>query len=89
MDLDATCLYPSAVRDDKSIHPLLESGYAFTPDVNEDLIEKLNSENFNEGSAILEEYYNPPDLIFQHLPVKDQKNLEANRISYPQLDFCR
>ena len=75
MDLDATCLYPSAVRDDKSTHPLLETGYAFTPDVNEDLTEKFNSENFNEGSANIElEYYNPPDLIFQHLPVKDQKN---------------
>ena len=35
-------------------------------------VEKINSSKFNQGSAILKiKNYNPPDIIFRHLPVKE------------------
>ena len=33
-DFDAVSLYPSAMWDEKSIHPRIETGYAYTPDMN-------------------------------------------------------
>ena len=39
--------------DDKIIYPRTESGYAFLPDMNDDLFEKVNIEAFTHGSAIL------------------------------------
>ena len=47
-------------------------------------VEAFNNQTFNQDgdeSAILRiKYYNPPDLIFQHLPVKEKvKNVEINR----------
>ena len=48
-------------------------GYVYTPDMNNELVEKLNSGNFTQGSAILKiKYYNPKNLIVQHLPVKER-----------------
>ena len=37
-DFDAVCLYPSAMSDPKSIYPRLETGYAYTPDKNDELV---------------------------------------------------
>ena len=34
-DFDAISLYPSAMWDENSIHPRIETGYAFTRDMNE------------------------------------------------------
>ena len=80
-DFDAVSLYPSAIWDEKSIYPKIETGYAFTPDMNNSLVEMLNNQTFTEGSAILKiKYYNPRDLIVQHLPVKEkEKKIEINR----------
>ena len=66
--------------DEKSIYPRIETGYAFTTDMNGQLVEKFNTGNFNQGSAILKiKYYNPRDLIVQHLPVKEkEKKIEIN-----------
>ena len=70
-DFDAVSLYPSAMWDPKSIYPKIETGYAYTNDMNNDLVEKLNNGKFNQGSAILRiKYYNPKNLIVQHLPIK-------------------
>ena len=68
--------------DENSIYPRIETGYAYTRDMNDELVEKLNTGNFNQGSAILKiKYYNPRDLIVQHLPIKEkEKKIEINRM---------
>ena len=68
--------------DEKSIYPRIETGYAFTRDMNNELVEKFNNETFTQGSAILKiRYYIPKDLIVQHLPVKEkEKKIEINRM---------
>ena len=84
MDYDATSLYPSAMWDKNSVNPKIETGFAYKPHMNNVYIEAFNNQTFNQGgdeSAILTiKYYNPPDLIFQHLPVKEKvKKIEVNR----------
>ena len=73
MDFDATSLYPSAMWDENSVYPKIESGFAFKPHMNHVYVEAFNNQTFNEDgdeSAILtKKYYNPPDLIFQPLPI--------------------
>ena len=49
---DAVSLYPSAMSDPKSIYPRIESGYAFTPDMNDELVENIKNQTFTKGSAI-------------------------------------
>ena len=45
-DFDAVSSYPSAMWDEKSIYPRIETGYAFTRDMNDELVEKLNNQTF-------------------------------------------
>ena len=52
-DFDAVSLYPSAMWDENGIYQRIETGYAFTRDMNDELVEKFNSDNFNQGSAII------------------------------------
>ena len=79
-DFDAVSLYPSAMSYPEIIYPRIETGYAFTPDMNDDLVEKFNNQTFTQGSAISKiRYYNPKDLIVQHLPVKErEKKIEMD-----------
>ena len=81
-DFDAVSLYPSAMWDENSIYPRIETGYAFKPHLNNELVEKFNNQTFTQGSAILKiKYYNSRDLIVQHLPVKEkEKKIEINRM---------
>ena len=81
-DFDALSLYPSAMWDENSIYPRIETGYAYTKDMNNELVEKFNIQTFTQGSAILKiKYYNPRDLIVQHLPIKEkEKKKEINRM---------
>ena len=81
-DFDATSLYPSAMWDENGIHPRKETGSAFTPDMNEKLVKKFNIGNFTQGSALLKiEYYNPKNLVVQHIPVKERETkIEINRM---------
>ena len=81
-DFDAVSLYPSAMWDENSIYPRIETGYAFTTDMNDELVNKFNNGSFIQGSAILRiKYYNPKDLIVQHLPIKEKVNkMEINRM---------
>ena len=76
MDYDASSLYPSAMWDEKSVYPKIETGFAFKPDMNDVYVEALNNQTFNQDadeSALLRiKYYNPPYLLFQHLPVKEK-----------------
>ena len=85
MDFDATSLYTSAMWNENSVYPKTETGFAFKPHMNDVYVEAFNNQSFNEDgdeSAILTiKYYNPPDLIFQHLPVKEKvKKIEVNRM---------
>ena len=81
-DFDAVSLYPSAMWDRKSIFFEIETGYAFTKKMNDDLVNKFNTRSFTQGSAILKvKYYNPTRLIVQHLPVEEKvKKIEINRM---------
>ena len=84
MDFDATSLYPSAMWDEKSVYPKIDNGFAFKPHMNDVYVEAFKNQTFNENgheSAILTKYYNPPDLKFQHLPIKEKvKKVEVNRM---------
>ena len=50
--------------------------------MNEELVEKFNNQTFTQTSAILKiKYYNPKNLIVQHLPVQEkEKKNEINRM---------
>ena len=85
MGYDGNSLYPSAMWDEKSTYPKIETGFAFKPHMNDVYVKAFNDQTFNEDgdeSAILTiKYYNPPGLIFQHLPVKEKvKKIEVNRM---------
>ena len=85
MDFDATSLYPSAMLDENSVYPKIETGFTFQPDLNDVYVEAFNHQTFSEDgneSAILAiKHFNPPDLIFQLLPVKEKvKKIEVNRM---------
>ena len=69
----------------KTVYPKIETGFAFNPHMNDVYVEAFNNQTFNrdgDESAILTiKYYNPPDLIFQQLPVKEKvKELEVNTL---------
>ena len=85
MDFDPSSFYPSATWDENSVYPKIEIGFAFKPDRNDVYVEALNNQTFNQDgdeSAILTiKYYNPPNLVFQHLPVKEKvEKIEVNRM---------
>ena len=39
MDFDATSLYPSAMYDENSVYPKIETGFAFKPHMNDVYVE--------------------------------------------------
>ena len=85
MDFDATSLYPSALWDEISVYPKIETGFPFEPHMKITYVDAFNNQTFNQDgdeSAILRiKYSNPANLIFQHLPVKEKvKNVEVNRM---------
>ena len=42
-DFDAVSLYPSAMWDENSFYPRIETGYAYTRDTNDELIQQFNT----------------------------------------------
>ena len=81
-DFKAVSLYPSAMWDEKSIYPKIETGYGYEKHMNNELVEKFNNQTFTQGSAILKiKYFTPKNLIVQHLPAKGkEKKIEINRM---------
>ena len=85
MGYDGNRLYPSAMWDENSVYPKIETGFAFAPPMNDVYAKAFNDQTFNEKgdeSAILTtKYYNPTNLIFQHLPIQEKvKKIEFNRM---------
>ena len=73
MDFDATSLYPSAMWFEKSKFCEVETGFAFTVDMNDGVNEKFNTQIFTQYSAILKLFIlNPEDLLFQQLPLREK-----------------
>ena len=70
------------MSDPKSIYQRTETGFPYTPDMNDELVEKFISQTFTQGSAILKiKYFNSENSIVQHLPVKERvKKIEINRM---------
>ena len=48
-DFDAVSLYPSAMWDENSIYPRIETDYAYTRDMNKELVEKFNNQILHKG----------------------------------------
>ena len=89
MDFDANSLNRSATLDDISIHPQIQTGFDFRPLLNDTLVTDFNIISFNKDgndSEFLEiKYYNPPNLIFRHLPIKEKignSKVKRMRIGY-------
>ena len=73
-DFDCVSLFSSALWDKASKYLRTETDYVFTPDMDDELVEKFSTQTFTQGSAILKiKYYNPKDLIVQHLTLKEKK----------------
>ena len=80
MEFDATSSYPSATWDENSVYPEKETGIAFKPHITT-YVKAFNHQNCNDSATLKLKYYNPLNLIFQHLPVKEKvKNIEVNRM---------
>ena len=79
---DAVSLYPSAMLDENSIYPRIETGYVLTSDMNVNIVEKFNNGKFTQRNAILKrKYYIPKNLIVQHIPLKERETkIEINRM---------
>ena len=59
--------------DAKRIYPRIETGFAYSTDMNDELAEKFNTDNFTQRRTTSKiKYYNPKNLIGQHLPVKER-----------------
>ena len=85
MAFDGNSLYPSAMWDENSVYPKIETGFVFKPYMNKTYLDAFNNQDFDQNgdeSAILTiKYYNRSDLIFQHVPVKEKvKKMEVNRM---------
>ena len=48
MDFDGNTLYPSAMWDENSLFPKIESGFAFAPHKNDVYVEAFNDQTFSE-----------------------------------------
>ena len=60
--------------DENSIYPRINTGYAYTKNMNDELVEKFRTGNFNKESAPLKiMYYNPRDLVVQNLLIKERE----------------
>ena len=85
VDFDATSLNPSAMWGQNSVYPKIETAFAFKPQMNDVYVKAFNDQTFiedgNESALLTIKYYNPRDLIFQHLAVKEKvKKIEVDRM---------
>ena len=71
LDYDANSLYPSAMWDENSVSPKIETGFAFKPDMIDLYVAAFNNQTINqdgdESVVLTVKYYNPADLIFTNI----------------------
>ena len=85
---DATLLYFLAVLDEKALHRKIDTGYAFTEDVDDVSVQKMNIQAFIQERTSLEIFcYNPANEIVQHMPEKIEPSWrdacsEGKKMSY-------
>ena len=61
------------ISDNESENPKIESGYALRKDMDDEVSHAYINQSFITGNAILRmKYYNPDDLQFQHISVKQK-----------------
>ena len=67
---------------EKSNYPRIEIAYVIGKYMNHELVKKFNNQTFTQGSSILKiKYYNPSNLIVQHIPGKQKVNkIEVKRM---------
>ena len=75
-DFDALSLYPRAMWDEKLNYPKIETGYAYTTDMKDELFENFNNGKQNQRSAIIKIKYYTQNIIIQQLPNKERKKLK-------------
>ena len=79
---DGNGLHPSAMSDQKTIRPRIESGYAFTKDMIDELLNAFKNQNLLKSIAVLGiKIYKQVEIRPQHTPDegKDGK-VEVNRM---------
>ena len=84
LDFHATSLYLKAISDKSPVYPKKQTDFAFAPLMTDIYVEAFDNQNvLQDGneSAILKFKYNLPDLITQHIPIKEIiNNIEVNRM---------
>ena len=85
MNFDDTSLYPSAMYDENSVYPKKETDCAFKLHMSDifviDSINKTFNQDENDSETLKIYYYNPPNLMFQHLPIREKvENVVVNRM---------
>ena len=66
--------------DEKLNYPKIETGYAYTTDMKDELLENFNNGKQNQRSAIIKIKYYIQNVIIQHLPNKERKKIETTRM---------
>ena len=61
------------MSDENTIYPRIETDYAYTENMNDEIVEKFNTQTINESAILKIKYYNPKNLIFQRLPVRERE----------------
>ena len=58
---------------DESVYPKIESGYAFTKDLHDELVSAFKNRSLTKDSGSLGiKNHNPEDLVLHHVPVKEK-----------------
>ena len=56
------------------VYPKIKTGYAFTKDMNESIVNQFTSGDKLFASAILNiKNYNPEDIVIQPLPIREER----------------
>jgi hypothetical protein len=77
MALDATSLYPSAMWDASSEFPDITSARPLKPSDEQEVLDLFNSQTFRPRTGFFKiQYYNPPEVFLQHVPVKESVQKE-------------
>ena len=82
IDLEANVYTLALGGIKKTLSPKIETGFAFTSDMDDEVVETLITQTFTQSSAILKVlFYKPSDLIFQKIPVREEvRKTEINSL---------